>query len=67
MKLKKYKAMLIDFTLCTPKNKWNLTNWNSQNSDDFKNVRFATQKHDIASKRKAQKYDPKTWLISNFR
>ena len=53
--------------LRTPKNSWNLTQWNSQNSDDFKNVRFATQQRDTVTKHKVQKYDPKMSLRSNFK
>ena len=66
MKLKEYKTMLADCPLCTPKNSWNLTQWNSQNSDDFKIFRVATL-HDTATEHEVQKYDPKLSLISYFR
>ena len=50
MKLKEYKAMLTDCPLCTPENSWSLTQWNSKKSDDFEDVRFATQQRDTATK-----------------
>lgn len=54
--------MITDYPLCMPKNSYNLTQWKSQKSDDFKkrSIRNTTT-------RDATKYEvQKKSLIPNF-